>query len=194
MRGKKKKLTLDTISADWINSCNDQGQLQEASQLLSTNASLANLRRAAEERRRFLGAHFDEEAEKEAEECKLRGNTCFRYQNYEDAISEYTESIRLNPANYESYTNRALAFLKLGNYPNALDDANVAIGLNANHIKAYQRRVEACLVLKDYARAYVTLRAILMMDPEYQNVKLVWTWTRPNHFWRERSNSCRSTK
>ena len=55
------------------------------------------------------------------------------------AVSDYTEALKLNPE-MEAYYARALARVTLKNLPGALEDVNRAIRLNSNYAAAYDLR------------------------------------------------------
>ena len=46
---------------------------------------------------------------------------------FNSAVECYTKSIELNPGEAATYSNRAMAFLKLKNYPRVIEDANKAL-------------------------------------------------------------------
>jgi tetratricopeptide (TPR) repeat protein len=52
-----------------------------------------------------------------------------------------------------TYSNRAMAYLKLKNYSKVLEDANCALKIDKNYLKAYHRRGKAYFELKKYELA-----------------------------------------
>ncbi len=56
------------------------------------------------------------------------------------ALKAYTISIKINPREHTTFSNRALVYIKMEKYSKALQDANTAIKLNPNFMKAYYRR------------------------------------------------------
>ncbi len=60
--------------------------------------------------------------------------------NCQQAVSDYTKAIALNPNYAEGYNNRAYTNMRLRNYKDALPDLDRAIALNPNYIQALMNR------------------------------------------------------
>jgi len=60
--------------------------------------------------------------------------------NSNDALSNYNESIRINPHFAEVYNNRGNVYVKTAQYKNAMADFNEAIRLKPDYIQAYSNR------------------------------------------------------
>ncbi len=108
--------------------------------------------------------------EEEAKEQRMKGNECMAAQDYKEALGYYERSLKLDSREAATYSNRALAYLKLGNFKEALGDANIAIGICPNYLKAYHRRAEAELGLEQYAKAYADIKAIVRIEPANASV------------------------
>lgn len=63
-------------------------------------------------------------------ELKEKGNKCLNEKNYAEAMLHYTHAIKVSPKEYQLYSNRSLAFLKLHQYYYAYEDAKETIRLN----------------------------------------------------------------
>lgn len=61
------------------------------------------------------------------------------YQNYDKAINDFSESIRLVP-NAETYYNRGFVYCKIEKYDKAIDDYTKAIKLKSDLVEAYNNR------------------------------------------------------
>lgn len=59
---------------------------------------------------------------------------------YEEAIADYDDMIRLDPRNIEAFLNRGLAKSKLGQYEDAIADYDRAIKLNPTNAEAFYAR------------------------------------------------------
>ena len=76
--------------------------------------------------------------------------------NYEQAIADYTKSIRLDPQLYPSYWGRADAYSKMGEYDKAIADYTQAIAMNNDskyHFgrgKAYYLRGDREMAIADF--------------------------------------------
>ena len=77
-----------------------------------------------------------------ADEWRLRGNDLFRAGQYEDAVTCYERSIKVEPT-AAAHGNRSMALLKLKRWAEAETDATEALGLDPYFLKAYQRRAAA---------------------------------------------------
>ena len=64
--------------------------------------------------------------------------------DYDRAIADYNESIRLDPIYALAYRNRASLYIKKGDYNRAMADLNEAIRLDPNHAVSslYARNAE----------------------------------------------------
>ena len=93
------------------------------------------------------------------------GNAKVRNQDYDGAIADFTEAIRIAkdlPDMLRSgpYINRGLAYQKKGDLDAALDDLNKAIKIQSNNVYAYQdravvheKRNEFAEAIADYTKA-----------------------------------------
>ena len=71
-----------------------------------------------------------------------RGNALTAAGEFELAIRDYSESIKLNPAYSKPLNNRGVAYQKKGEYETAIRDFSRAIELDPNYARAYQNRGE----------------------------------------------------
>lgn len=74
-----------------------------------------------------------------ADKLKLEGNRAMANKDFPEAITKYTEAIKLNPANVVYLSNRAAAFSQAGQHDKAVLDSESAIKLNPKFSKAYSR-------------------------------------------------------
>ena len=74
---------------------------------------------------------------------------------FDNAISDYTDAIRLNPDYAKAYYNRALihAYAEKGDLDNAIRDYTEVIRLNPDDAKAYYNRGVARLGLRKWEEA-----------------------------------------
>jgi hypothetical protein len=70
----------------------------------------------------------------------IRGSTYFFFGQYQPAIEDLSEAIRLRPDSAQGYNNRGAAYYYLGQYRSALEDYNNAIRLWPNFVDAYFNR------------------------------------------------------
>jgi serine/threonine protein kinase len=93
---------------------------------------------------------------------KLGSNEQFIYQegisqyergNYQEAVSNFTQTIEINPQNSLAYNHRGDAFYRLGDYEKAQADSSRAIALNPQDANAYYDRGFARFGLGKYQQA-----------------------------------------
>uniref|UniRef100_A0A4W2FLT1 Sperm-associated antigen 1 n=1 Tax=Bos indicus x Bos taurus TaxID=30522 RepID=A0A4W2FLT1_BOBOX len=79
---------------------------------------------------------------------KEEGNQCVKDKNYKDALSKYSECLKINNKECAIYTNRALCYLKLGQFEEAKQDCEQALQMDHGNVKACYRRALAHKGLK----------------------------------------------
>ncbi|KAG8429584.1 hypothetical protein GDO86_019772, partial [Hymenochirus boettgeri] len=76
------------------------------------------------------------------------GNNCANREDFMEAITYYTEAIKLNPTEFRFMGNRSYSYERSGKYKEALEDAEHALQLEPNFIKGYFRKGKALKGLK----------------------------------------------
>ena len=107
-----------------------------------------------------------------------RGNAYTAKTDYDRAIQDFDQSIKLNPTYIKALNNRGVAYLRKGEYGRAIEAFNEAITLNPNYGEAFANRAGAHLKKNEYDRAASDYDAAIGLDP---NLKAVWNgrcWTR----------------
>lgn len=66
-----------------------------------------------------------------------KGNFAYDQGRCNDAITDYTKAIELDPTISQVYNNRGYTYMMKGDYKNALDDFNNAIQVRPNYVKAH---------------------------------------------------------
>ncbi|MBM3552764.1 MAG: tetratricopeptide repeat protein [Alphaproteobacteria bacterium] len=92
--------------------------------------------------KRFLARGDAESASKRAAANYIRGGAYVRIANYDYAITDFDEAIRLDPKHADGYIGRALAYSRKSNYDRAIVDLDEATRLDlksANHIVHFDR-------------------------------------------------------
>ena len=93
------------------------------------------------------------------------GNRFYFNGNYENAILEYTQAIKLNSKNTIAYRNRGAAYANLHEYARAASDYSNAIELEPNNELAYIGRGAAYIYLQEYNKAIKNLTKAIDLNP-----------------------------
>jgi tetratricopeptide (TPR) repeat protein len=96
-----------------------------------------------------------------------RGNVYFEKGDYDHAIADYSEAIRLDPNVAIYYSNRGMAYSNKNDYDRAIADYSEAIRLDPNDAKEYRNRGVAYSNTRDYDRAIVDFNEAIRLDPNY---------------------------
>jgi lipoprotein NlpI len=94
-----------------------------------------------------------------------RGRAYFAKHDYDRAIVEWTEAVRINPNFTIGYRNRGLALLNKKQYDQAIADLDIAIKQDPKFISAYNDRASAYEGKGMYDRAVADRDAALKIDP-----------------------------
>ncbi len=86
---------------------------------------------------------------------------------YDDAITHYTEAVRLNPEDTTAYNNRGNAYDDKGEVDQAIQDYNKAIDLNPENTTAYKNRGTAYHRKGDFEKATQDYNTAIDLNPEY---------------------------
>ena len=96
-----------------------------------------------------------------------RGASYDGLSQYERAIEDYDEAIRLDPNDPLAYSNRGTTYDALGQYSRAIEDYDEAIRLNPNYAMAYYNRGAAYGDLGQYERAIENYDEAIRLNPYY---------------------------
>ena len=82
-----------------------------------------------------------------------RGNAYVAKGEYDRAVQDYDQSIKLNPNYSRTFNNRGVAYQKKGEYDLAIKDFDEAIRLNAEYANAFANRAQTYQHKGEYERA-----------------------------------------
>ncbi|CAM6088655.1 unnamed protein product [Calypogeia fissa] len=105
-------------------------------------------------------------------ELERNGDKAIVDEDYDQAVSLYTQAIDLDPTNAPLYASRAQAHIKLENYSDAAVDANRALELDLGLSKAHLRKGFAYFYLEDYQTARAAFEAGAPLDPNNSQYKM----------------------
>lgn len=94
----------------------------------------------------------------ELTDYKHQGNILYESGDYEKAIIEYNQAIKINPDDEDTYYYRGNAHFDLGNYEAAINDFSKVIKIKPNYTDAYYHRGNAKLIIGDKQAAIEDLR------------------------------------
>ena len=100
-----------------------------------------------------------------------RGYADVSQQNYQDAISEYGEALKLTPQDVRIYEQRAAVEMKINDYDKALADYSEIIKLKPNEIRYYNYRAYIYELKNDSTNSMTDNEKVLKLDPNNQEAK-----------------------
>ena len=95
----------------------------------------------------------------------LRGMVHYDKGNWDKAISDYSEAIRLDTSNGEAFNNRAWTYYRTGRSDKALSDADAAVRLLSKQAYVWDTRAHIHAALGNREAAISDFRAALAIDP-----------------------------
>ena len=107
-----------------------------------------------------------------------RGNAYTSKGEYELAIQDYDESIKLNPNYAKAFNNRGVAYQKKGEYDRAIKDFDAAININPDYASAFANRAETYEKKGDYGRALKDFDEAIRLQPTLEGVWNERCWAR----------------
>jgi tetratricopeptide (TPR) repeat protein len=110
----------------------------------------------------------------QASTANQSGISFFNQKNYDSAIAQFTEAIRLDPNNAVYYKNRGTVYNEKGDYDRAIADATEAIRLRPNdYAEPYLDRGVAYANKGNLTQARTDINKALQINPNYQAAKNV---------------------
>jgi tetratricopeptide (TPR) repeat protein len=107
-----------------------------------------------------------------------RGAAYFSEMQYERAIQDFSEVIRLDPQGPNGFYNRALAYKNKSQYDSAIQDFDQVIKLNPNSAEAFNSRGEAYQLKRQGDRAIQDFDQAIRLNPQdadaYSNRAIVY--------------------
>lgn len=88
-------------------------------------------------------------------------------ENYQLAVTHYTNVIEIMPEFARAYSGRSDAYRKIGNLDKAIADADQALRIDPDHFPSYFSRGDAYFCKENYDKAITDLRKGLKLDPKY---------------------------
>jgi tetratricopeptide (TPR) repeat protein len=105
-----------------------------------------------------------------------QGNAHSLAKEYDKAIEDYTEAIRLDPNNAAAFFGRGNIYAAKRDCQKSIDDFNEAIRLNPNSPWAFDCRGLAYAATKNYDKAIKDCTEAVRLDPTQVNAANVLAW------------------
>ena len=100
------------------------------------------------------------------EEYFGQGNKAYAQKNYNQAISNYTLAIGLNPSKYEVYFNRGNAYLENDKLGQAIQDYSNTININPQFFSAYNNRAYAYFLQDKFQKSWEEVKKLRALGGE----------------------------
>ena len=100
-----------------------------------------------------------------------RGYAAATNQQFQDAISDYSEAAKLTPQDVRIYEQRAAVEMKIQDYDKALADYSEVIKLKPNEARYYNYRAYIYELRNDLKNSMVDTEKVLKMDANNQDAK-----------------------
>jgi tetratricopeptide (TPR) repeat protein len=107
-----------------------------------------------------------------------RGIAWSHKKDYDRAIADFNEAIRLDPNDATAYNNRGWAWSNKKDYDRAIADYSEAIRLDPKYALAYNNRGWAWSNKKDYDRAIADYNEAIRLDPKFASAYNAVAWLR----------------
>src|SRR5499426_2124525 len=98
-----------------------------------------------------------------------RANGYYERGQYDRAIEDYNQAIRLNPNHANAFSNRGATYARKGEYDRAIESYDEAIRLNPKHADAFSNRGVAYARKGDYDRAVENYDEAIRLNPRHAN-------------------------
>ena len=103
----------------------------------------------------------------EAGDYAIRGRDLLLKGEYDKALADYNQALRLKPDYAEAYNGRGAAWRSKGEHGKAFADFNEAIRLRPNFSMAYKNRGNAWSAKGEYANAFADFDQAIRLQPDY---------------------------
>lgn len=96
-----------------------------------------------------------------------RGNVYRRAQQYQRALADYNESLKLDPDSAPALTSRGNAWRGMDNLDKAIADHTAAVAIDPNYAEAFSNRGNCWADKGEYSRAIADYDRAIDLKPDY---------------------------
>ncbi|XP_019864402.1 PREDICTED: tetratricopeptide repeat protein 1-like isoform X2 [Amphimedon queenslandica] len=112
----------------------------------------------------------EEQIKEQGHRLKELGNASFKEGDTEQAITHYSEALKVYPPNCDQevsvcHSNRAACYLKLGKHEEVVEDCTKALELKPDYLKALIRRGQSYEALERLDEALEDYKKVLEIEP-----------------------------
>ena len=150
----------------------DQAAAQDSSKIAFTNLALRTVDARAAAAPAPIAAPGQEPERATADDMRSakvfngRGNAYYSKGEYDHAIADYDEAIKLDPTLVAPFNGRGNAYYRKGDYDRAIADYDQAIKLASNFASPFNGRGNAFYSKGDYDRAIADYDQAIKLDPK----------------------------
>jgi putative GTP pyrophosphokinase len=101
---------------------------------------------------------------------KHRGTAFVANSQYDNAINDFSEALKLDPASYKAAYCRGIAYSITGNHFRAIEDFSLSLDINPYQSFCYYRRGLSFFHIGDFTQALADCNSALLLEPEEQVV------------------------
>ncbi|XP_002130937.2 tetratricopeptide repeat protein 1-like [Ciona intestinalis] len=118
----------------------------------------------------------EEQSKSKSISFKIEGNEKYKWKNYSEAKTLYTEGLNICPISYNKeravlYANRGACHMNLGEKGEAIEDCSKAINLNSDYIRARLRRAQLYEQTENLDAALEDYKVVLRKDPSLHQAR-----------------------
>jgi tetratricopeptide (TPR) repeat protein len=99
----------------------------------------------------------------------LSGLEKVRKRDFQGAIADYTQALKLDPEYEKAYYNRGLAYLDIGELEQAVNDFSRTLQLDSQHARAHYHRGRTLILMERWEEAGGDFTRAIELDPAYAN-------------------------
>ena len=107
-----------------------------------------------------------------------RGNAYVAKGEYDRAVQDYDQSIKLSPTYSKAFNNRGVAYQKKGEYDRAIKDFDESIKLNPDYGNAFANRAATYQIKGEYERAARDYDEAIRLKPTLESAWNGRCWSR----------------